>query len=430
MARRRNMDTVRETPSGGSPTQDAPAPGKKPSPIWKSPVTVWLRSTYLDSERYLRLGIHGDFEGASWPLGIQFALDHFERDSYKLERLRVALQYEIVWPTIDNAFDSHARMAWQLPWLHSRIYLYPRNRRSNANFVMVNIGDWPKGRIRYDEIKLLLGNERLGSGVAGTIREIYALTPFSVIVQHEIEDFRPYNIFHTYIVSFYTFETFIQECLVRDAMRKGIAQGRILAAYEHVYCNSSAIPEAVPTDVAELELAKLVELPVDWSTIRITKSRSLTGAQARRRSLFQLRLQTHLMVAIAAACHGIRAFTEPGAGSPLVRPAGSLPDIDDLAPFWLRHMMGAYDHAAEAERLLANVARRYGTNLAPDRFGLLTAEPLVPRASPELALIGGAPPILRRGGDRQAADRLRASPFEFSLDDESLLDWQRTLGGE
>ena len=190
------------------------------------------------------------------------------------------------------------------------------------------------------------------------------------------------------------------------------------------------MPEAVPTNLAELELAKLVGLQVDWSAIRTIASGSLTIPQARRRGLFQMRLQTHLMVAIAAACHGIRGFTEPGAGSPLVRPASSLPAIDELAPFWLAHMMGAYDYAAEAERLLANVARRYGTNLAPNRFGVVTAEPIVPRDGAEMAVMGSRTPILRNRADSHAADRLRWSQFEFSLDDESLLKWQQSLGGD
>lgn len=425
------MDGVRETPSGAKPTRKSPASDAKQAPIWKSPVTVWFRSTFIDSERYLRLSRHVEFEGASWPLGVQFALDKWiQKDPHKLERLRVALHDEILFPIVDNAFDEHARAAWQLPWWHSRGYLSARNRRSDANFVMVNTGDWLKGRSRYDDIKLLLDSRKFGSGVIGTIREIYALTPFCLIAQHEIENHRSCSIFHTYIVSFYTFETFVQECLVLDAMRQGIASDSIVAAYEHVYCNSSATPEAVPTDLAELELAKLVGLPVDWSAIRTTASGSSTIPQARRRGLFQLRLQTHLTIAIAAACHGIRGFTEAGAESPLVRPVSSLPAIGELAPFWLRHMMGAYDYAAEGERLLANVARRYGTNLAPDRFGVLTAEPLLPRNSAELAVMGGRTPILRNRADSQAADRLRWPLFGFSLDNESLLNWQRAVGGE
>jgi hypothetical protein len=428
------MDAVREMPSGRPPTRESSARDTKPAAILKSPVTVWLRSTFVDSERYLRFGRHVEFEGASWPLGIQFALDKWiERDTHKLERLRVALHDEILFPIIDNAFDEHARAAWQLPWWHSRVYISPRNRRSAANFVMVNVGDWLKGRPRYDDIKLLLEHHRPSIGGAGMIREIYALTPFCIIVQQDIEDSEHAifdGVFHTYIVSFYTFETFVQECLVLEAMRKGIAPDSIVTAYEHVYCNSSAIPEAVPTNLAELELAKLVGLPVDWSAIRTTASGSSTIPQARRRGLFQLRLQTHLTIAIAVACHGIRAFTEVGAGSPLVRPASSLPAIDDLAPFWLRHMMGAYDYAAEGERLLANVARRYGTNLALDRFGVLTAEPLPPRNSAELAVMGSGTPILRNRADPQAADRLRWPLFEFSLDNESLLNWQRAVGGE
>jgi hypothetical protein len=424
------MDAEREMPSGTTPTRELPVRDTKQAAIWRSPITVWLKSTYIDSERYLRFGDHVEFDGASWPLGIQFALDEWlKRDTDKLERLRVALQDEIVWPIIDNAFDSHARAAWQLPWWHSRVYLWARNRRTDANFVIVNVGDWPKGQFSYDEIKLFLGNQKFGAGIIGTIRAVYALTPFCLILQHEIGDISC-SIFHTYIVAFYTFETFVQECLVLDAMRKGIAQDRIVNAYEHVYCNSSIIPEAVPTNLAELELAKLAGLPIDWSTIRKTVSGPSTVPQGRRKALFQLRLQTHLMVAIAAACHGIRAFTELGAGSPLVQPASSLAAIDEFAPFWLRHMMGSYDYTAEAERLLASLARRYDTNLAPDRFGVLTAEPLVPRTGAEVAVMGGAPPILRRHGDRQAADRLRWSQFEFSLDDESLLNWQRTLGGE
>jgi hypothetical protein len=427
---------VRETPRSGAAADEQstvmPAEKKKP-PIWTNPIYVWLKSEYLDSATYVRFGSsHAEFEGAGWPLGIQFAVDplleRVEPDHFRNE-IKGAVGREVIWPIIDNTFDIHVRAAWQLPWRYSEVYLDPRGKRSNANFVIRNVGHWNKDPGCYDDVKSLLGQQKPASGGAGTVRQICALTPFCIVSQHWIDDAEHptfYRIIDTYIVLFYTFETFIQECLALDAFRKGIPQEEIVSAYEHIYCNCTE-PETLPFDPATFELAKLTDLRLDWNEIRLTAPWQPTRPQRARRSLFELRLRTHLRVAIAAACHGISAFEERGAASALVQPLNSPPAVDQLAPFWLRHMMGSYDYAAEGDRLLVNLSERYGTKPVFDLPGRLALKPMHPRTGAEGAVVSAYRRIRLTPGEAQARDRMRWASFETSLDDQSILSWQEKL---
>jgi hypothetical protein len=397
-------------------------------PVWKQPLYVWLKSEFLDGDNALRFETVGDeFNGASWPLGLELNPDG---------RLRPDPRFLV----IDLAFDEDVKSAWQLPRLASRKTIDTPERRANANFVITNVGRWNQDARRFDEICHGLGHQLRGHPHF-QVRKAYALTPFCIIAQQWMESSdhpdipeilrNVAEITHTDIVLFYTFETFIQECLAVEARANGFARDVIVGQYQHIYTNSWP-PDVIATDPARLALTKLVNPALDWDEVRTTaatadrstRSRGVPGSLPRtlRENLFRLRLQTHLMVAVAVALRGLKDFADGPTRSSLVRPIESLPNLNSLAPFWLRHVLGAYDHAQECHALLADLAHRYGNDVA---FQCMLKEGgfLEPHTAAEYS-IAMTPKIGAGTGVLGAEyDVRRWALFDSWIDDESLLTW-------
>jgi hypothetical protein len=395
-------------------------------PVYRSPIYVWVKSEYLDSKNFFRFGSNQpDFDCASWPLGIP--LDRNPRTTADPRFL-----------LIDSEFDRCIRIAWQVPWQRSNLRIETHPLRSGANFVIRNIGHWNKDASRYEAIAAFLENQQL---LGGSVRQRFALTPFCLIAQHWIEhssipagNARSRAVFdgeikHTSITLFYTFETFIQECLAWAARGSGLDADTIVASYEHVYNNTRPY-DAIPTDPAKFPLVRLVNSLIDWGGIVITARERLqppstSGIDVRswRNVLFESRLQRHLMVAIAAACYGLSAFETTRTKSSLVQAGNSAPTMEQLAPFWLGHVIGGYDHAAACEDLLTDLARRYeqaaGTPADAEAFSTR-------RRSEAERLIEGALPI-PLSDTAPCVESFRWPLFDTSLDDQSILRWRETI---
>lgn len=387
-------------------------------PLMRSPIYVWLKSEYLDAENYDRLGSTVlDYDGASWPLGILLS-----RDAQTEVDPRLIL--------IDEAFDRHVKCAWRLPWKRSRVRIHTPVRRSSANFVVRNIGDWRGESEKYRRVASLIAGPRIAH-VSDSIRRGFATTPFCLISQHRTQPSpttakagsplpQQAEIIHTDIVMFYTFETFIQECLAWDAHRRGVSADVISARYEHIYTNARPA-DAIPGDLSRLGLAEMSGSAVEWDRVvgRIRSDRGITASgidpRAWRTIIFELRLQTHLMIALATACRGIFA-TELGS-SPLVRSADTVPDLQDLATHWLGHVAGVYDHAGACEQLLSDLAELY----RPARAGTREAASLT---TAERSIEATPPPPLTARDPALNIDSFRLPLFEASLDDLAVLAWR------
>jgi hypothetical protein len=270
-----------------------------------------------------------------------------------------------------------------------------------ANMWIRHVGRWDGEPHRLAEIVAGLARLPKSPHPSYKYHALYALTPFCIIGQTWCEwGTQPAFVFDTTIAFFYSFESLIQECFITDARRAGASTAEILAAYEHRHAYVRGQPNLLLRDPTRLKLASYANPSIDWDSIRATPENSgggsvLPGWQARNRreDLFANRSQTHLMVAIAAACNGLANFASGRAPSALVRTLDVPPSVEDLAPHWLGHMTGSYDHAAECEELLQSVARHYEQDVSPD-------------------YVGSIPPH-------------RWNLFDASLDDESVLRWGR-----
>jgi hypothetical protein len=395
-------------------------------PIWKMPLYVWLKSEFLDGNDALRFETVGDeFHGASWPLGLELNPDG---------RLRPDPRFLV----IDLAFDGNVKSAWQLPRLATKLRIETPDPRAEANFVISNAGRWNQEASRFHDICRGLTHQLRGYRYV-RMHKAYALTPFCIIGQQWVESlddapepFRDISeIRHTDIVLFYTFETFIQECLAVEGRAKGLDRDVIAGQYQHIYTNSWP-PDVIATNPAQLALTRLVNPSLDWEEIRTTaatanrptRSRGAPGSMPRilRENLFRLRLQTHLMVAVAAALRGLKAFSERRARSELVHPIESLPDMNSLAPFWLRHALGACDHAKECHALLANLAQCYGNDAGFQRLvdegSFLEPHTAAERSIAMTPTIGYGTMVLSADCDIR-----RWALFDSWLDDTSMLAW-------
>ena len=234
-----------------------------------------------------------------------------------------------------------------------------------ANLWIRHVGRWDGEPHRLADIVAGLARLPKGRYPSYKFHALYALTPFCIIGQTwcERDAPQPAYIVDTTIAFFYTFETLIQECFITDARRAGVSPADIMSAYEHRYANVRAHPNLLLRDPTRLKLARYANPLIAWDSIRATPENVVGGAgpgwEARngREFLFVSRLQTHLMVAIAAACQGLANFASGRVRSALVRTIDGPPDIEALAPHWLGHITGRYDHAAECADLLKGLAR-------------------------------------------------------------------------
>jgi hypothetical protein len=217
---------------------DAPAV-TTPVRLWLPSPQVWLKSELLDLHNELHFDAgSADYDSASW------ALRKFE--------FRKGIG------PIDHRFDWNVRNAWFFPWQFSRRQLEPCYRRSMANFIIRHVGHWDGEAERYRALLSALSRPlRAVSG--GRVRQVFALTPFSIIAQHFGDDAASRSgseIVHTEILFFYTFDSFVQEALARSAYAAGAGPDAIASAYEHAYTNTC--PAAVLLrDPGELRLAAL-----------------------------------------------------------------------------------------------------------------------------------------------------------------------------
>jgi hypothetical protein len=130
------------------------------------------------------------------------------------------------------------------------------------------------------------------------------------------------------------------------------------------------------------------------------------------------------MVAIAVACQGLANFALGRVRSALVRTSERPPDIEALAPHWLGHMTGSYDHAAECADLLQGLARHYGQDLSEKLRGV----PIPPHRNPSDPVessIAATRDFLWGCTINEPIDAYRWNLFDASLDDESVIRWGR-----
>jgi hypothetical protein len=292
---------------------------------------VWLSSEFVDPYTYFRFDPPvAVYEGGGWPLGVQLGRNSEERVAMSGMR--------------DAYFDGDVARALTLPRRYTGLNFRPPPRRDMANLWIRHVGRWDGEPHRLAEI--LAGLARLPKGRPRGYKyhAVYALTPFSIIGQTWCERgaSEPAFIVDTTIAFFYTFETLIQECFITDARRAGASTADIVAAYEHRYANVRAQPNVLLRDPTTLKLARYANPSIDWDRVRATPENMIEGggipgweARSSRNYLFLSRLETHLMVAIAAACQGLANFASGRVRSELVRTMDVPPGSEALAPHWL-----------------------------------------------------------------------------------------------
>lgn len=383
-------------------------------------VRVWLSSEFVDPVEYFRFDRQvAIYEAARWPLGLTPGRNSEER---------VAMA-----GMSDGNFDWHVRCALHLPFRYSGLRFGPPQRRDRADLWIRHVGHWNGDPSRLAEI--LAGLARLPHGrIPGrNYRALYALTPFAIIGQTwcEAYDRAPAFMIDTTIAFFYTFEALIQECLIREALEAGARATDVVALFEHRYSRIDGQPNLLVNDPSTLKLARYGNAAIDWDSLRATRQDAKRGkrspgwtGRADREFLFDSRLQTHLMVAIAAACHGLCNFTTGQISSPLVQTLEGPPTIDALAPHWLGHVTGGYDHAAACADLLESLAQLYEKDLSSDLRGM----PIPPWRSPSDPVedsIASTRPHLWGCTFDGAFDAYRWKLFDAALDDASVRRWAR-----
>jgi len=389
-------------------------------PLFDNDVRIWLSSEFVDPNEYYRFDPPvAVYESCAWPLGVQLGQTGDER---------VALS-----GVYDGHFDWDVAQALKLPRRYTGLRFRPPHRRDSANLWIRHAGRWDGEPHRLAEIVTSLGRLPRGRTPDVKYHVLYALTPFSVIGQTWCEgnSYFPARVIDTTIVFFYTFETLIQECLITDAQRAGASTADIMQAYEHRYANVRGQPNLLLRDPVALKLARYANPTIDWDNIvavpdDVRGGGTRPGWEARnaRQLLFISRVETHLMVALAAACQGLANFASGRVRSGLVRVSNAPPDVDALAPHWLGHMTGSYDHAAECAGLLQSLANRYGQTLSEDLRGV-PIPPFDPPQDPverQIAAMNGA---ISGCTVNDPIDAYRWNLFEPSLDDEAVTRWVR-----
>jgi hypothetical protein len=399
-----------------------PLPPPPPHPNATVPLIdearVWLSSEFVDPSEYFRFDSPvAVYEAAKWPLGVRPG--------------RNAAEQVAMLDMCDGYFDHDVRCALALPRRYTGLAFRPPPRRNMANLWIRDVGRWDGEPDRLAEIIAGLARLPQAARYPGyKYHAVYALTPFSIIGQTwcERSASEPAYVVDTTIAFFYTFETLIQECFITDATRAGASTADILAGYEHRHAYVKGQPNLLLRDPTKLKLARYANPLIDWDSIGATPENSGGGsvlpgwqARSRRTFLFESRLQTHLMVAIATACQGLANFASGRVRSALVRTTDVPPGAEALATHWLWHMTGAYDHAAECAELLQSLARHYEQDLSSEQLRGIPIPPFQsPSSEPDLWLIPAARPYLD-----DAYDAYRLNLFDVSLDDASVIRWGR-----
>jgi hypothetical protein len=399
---------------------------KTAAPHWTRRLNVWLKSEFLDNSNFARFGAEPVvFEQPSWPLGLRVRNDRTGD-----------MTVEAALAVIDTGFDHDVSCAWQLPLRYSRLTLGERfgaGSRDDLNWLIRSVGHWQKDEERHRQIAWGFQDDgRFAWKSHRTVRTGYALTPFCTITQRWTEDHNDSSraeLLFCDIALFYTFETFIQECLALEAYRKGVNPADITAAYEHIYCNSRPRPELIRVNPAEFALYRLAGGHVDWQSILNLKhdDSDVNLIQSMRLNLFKTRRQCHLMAAIAAACIGIPALATSTNLSSAVQ-IGKTPFASDgLAAHWLKHMTGVMDYASECDSLLTVLATHCGNPVSLNYRGVPEPAPWLATTSVEEVVARETPPILLSAGEPEGYGRYRWALFDTNLDDQSLRKWRQKL---
>jgi hypothetical protein len=404
----------------GEPLPPPPPPHPYANvPLMSHEARVWLSSEFVDPSGYFRFDPPvAVYEAAGWPLGVTPTGDNKDQQIAMVNML-------------DGHFDGDVRSALELPRRYTGLHFRPPPRRDMAKLWIRHVGRWDGEPHRLAEIVAGLARLPTQRHPSYKFHALYALTPFCIIGQTwcERDASEPAYIVDTTIAFFYTFETLIQECFISDARRAGASTADILAAYEHRYANVRSQPNLLLRDPTRLKLACYANPSIDWDSIRATPENRVGGpgweARHSREFLFVSRLQAHLMVAIAAACQGLANFASGRAQSALVRTMDAPPGVEALAPHWLGHMTGGYDHAAECAELLQSLARYYGQDLSSDLHGMPIPPFQWPAAAPDLWPIKTPLSYLHGCTTADAYDPYRWKLFDVSLDDASVIRWNR-----
>lgn len=405
----------------GEPLPPPPPPHPNATvPLINDEVRVWLSSEFVNTTEYFRFDPPvAVYESGGWPLSVQLGRTGDEQ---------VAMS-----GMCDGYFDWDVACALKLPRRYTGLRFCPPHRRDAATLWIKHVGRWDGEPHRLAEIVAGLARLPRGRYPGYKYHALYAMTPFSIIGQTWCErgPSESAYIIETTIAFFYTFETLVQECFITDARRAGVSSADILAAYEHRYANVRMHPNVLLRDPTRLKLARYANPSIDWDGIRATPEYVMRGstepgweARSRREFLFVSRLQTHLMVAIAAACQGLANFASGCVRSALVRTSDGPPDIEALVPHWLGHMTGSYDHAAECADLLQGLAGHYGQELSQNLRGV-PIPPLRIPSDPVEWSIAATRETLWGCTIVEPIDAYRWNLFDVSLDDASVTRWGR-----
>ncbi|UFZ05560.1 hypothetical protein LQG66_04365 [Bradyrhizobium ontarionense] len=335
----------------------------------------------------------------------------------------------------DGDFDWHVGCALQLPHRYSGLRFGPPLRRDHANLWIQHVGHWNGDTNRLADI--IAGLARLPSArdPSYTYHSLYALTPFAIIGQTWCQPgpASPAFITDTSIAFFYTFETLLQECLIIESLKAGTRTLDVVPLYEHRYNRVRGQPNLLIDDLSTLKLVRHARSPIDWEGLRATRENARRGSGGRgwearhcREFLFVSRLQTHLMIAITAACHGLANFATGQISSPLVKTLDLPPTLGALAPHWLGHVAHGYDHATACADLLESLAQFYEQDLASNHLRGIPIPPPQQLSDPVERSIATTPPYLWGCTVDEAIDAYRWNLFDVGLDDTSVIQWSRT----
>jgi len=419
------FNVIMQSDHASDPASCVPLHPRASQPRYDDEVRVWLSSEFVDSTEHFRFDpADAIYEAARWPLGLTPGRD-------KVEQIAMA-------GMCDGDFDWQVRCALNLPQRYSGLRFGSPPRRDRANLWIRHVGHWNGEQQRFTDVVAGLARLPRARHPSYAFGASYALTPFAVIGQTWCRPgpAHPAFIVDTTIAFFYTFETLVQECLIVDALKAGATALDLIAGYEHRYSRVSGQPNLLLDDPRTFKLARHGSAAIDWDGLQATPQNATAGtasagweARSSREFLFVSRFQTHLMVAIAAACHGLANFASGLFSSPLVKTLDMAPGIDALAPHWLGHVTRSYDHAAASADLLKSLAEFYQQDLSSDQLRGMPIPRYRRPSNPVENSIANPPPFLRGCTAADAFDAYRWNLFDASLDDTSVMEWSREAIG-
>ncbi|MGY3452533.1 hypothetical protein [Bradyrhizobium sp. USDA 4353] len=395
------------------------------APRFDRDVRVWLSSEFIDPSEYVRFAPSPPiYEAARWPLGVMPGQTSEERAVMAGMR--------------DGDFDWQVSCALQLPHRYSGLGFGPPPRRDRADLWIRHVGHWNGAKERLAEIIASLGRPPAKRHPAWSYHTHYALTPFAIIGQTWCQPDAATAAFmvDTTIAFFYGGDSLIQECLITEGMKAGAARADLLAAYDHRYSRVAGSSPVLVDDPSTLPLRRYGPPAADWTNLALptlTTFRDERGSDREARDcrefLFVSRLQTHLMVAIAAACHGLATFASGQVRSPLVRVLDTPPALSTLKPHWLGHVLGDYDHATACADLLESLAGFYEQDLTSDHLRGMPIPPCRSLSDPIQQAIIATRPHHWGCTVEDAIDAFRWNLFDVGIDDASVMRWTREAVG-